>query len=99
MTDKSTQTKGFDVVDGTDQVDGLRIEMSKLEEYLRQIVIWVRIVFIAIVILGLAGLMFYNLISPPDKDVPQEYIDRFANTLSIAALNLPIPGPNNTWKI
>ena len=41
MKEKSTQTKGFDEVEGGEQVDCLRFQICKLDDYVRQIVFWV----------------------------------------------------------
>ncbi len=69
-----------------DQVDGVRDEVAKMEGYLRQGIIWLRSLIIAIISLILVVIIVFNFFAPKEKDVPQQVIDTLQSVLNLGTL-------------
>ena len=65
-----------------DQLDGIQKSVSEIEEFLKKVVMWGRIVIIAVLALSLILILIFNFFAPTEKDVSQEVIDRLLNTLT-----------------
>ena len=60
----------------TDEVDGFRIDVSKVEGYLKQLILWIRILITAILVLSLVTIVVWNFFGPSNKDVSGRVIDK-----------------------
>ena len=81
-----------------DQVDGIREHVGKLEEYLKKLVIWVRILIVCVIAISLFGIVVYNFFAPPEKDISQQVINKLLGALNgpefqaiLATLNSSVP--------
>ena len=54
---------------GRDDVDGFHLDMAKVEGYLKQLVLWVRILIMTILVISLASIAVWNFFAPAHKDV------------------------------
>ena len=52
---------------GTDEVDGFRLDVRKVEGYLKQIKLWVRVLMVSILVLTLGTVMIWNFFAPPQR--------------------------------
>ena len=74
--------EGCERVLGRDEVDGFRIDVTKVNVYLMQIILWVRVLIATVLILTLGTVMLWNFFAPTTKDVS----DRVSNNL-LSAIN------------
>ena len=74
---------------GRDEVDGFRLDVTKVEVYLKQIILWVRILMVSVLVLTLGTVMLWNFFAPTTKDVSDRVITnqlKAINSQNIAAL-------------
>ena len=84
---------------GADRVDWFKIELAQVQAYLKQIVMWIRILIMRILVLSLISIVVWNLFAPPHRDVPDGVIDNILkalNTQSFGALSAISSAPNGT---
>ena len=62
---------------GRDEVDGFKLDVPKVEVYLKQIILWIRVLMVTILVLTLGTVMLWNFFPPTTKDVS----DRVRNIL------------------
>ena len=62
---------------GRDEVDGFRIDVTKVNVYLKQIILWVRVLIVTVLILTLGMVLLWNFFAPTTNDVS----DRVNNNL------------------
>ena len=67
---------------GRDEVDGFRIDVSKLERYLKQLILWIRILITAILVLSLVTIVVWNFFAPSNKDVSDRVRDKLLNAIN-----------------
>ena len=62
---------------GRDEGDGFKLDGAKVEVYLKQIILWVRVLMMSVLVLTLGTVMLWNFFAPTSKDVS----DRVFNNL------------------
>ena len=62
---------------GRDEVDGFKLDVAKVEVYLKQIILWIRVLMVSVLVLTLGTVMLWNFFAPTIKDVS----DRVTNNL------------------
>ena len=67
---------------GIDKVDGFKIELGQVEAYLKQIVMWIRILIMSVLALSLISIVVRILFAPLHRDVPDGLIDNIRNALN-----------------
>ena len=67
---------------GRDEVDGFRIDVTKVNVYLKQIILWVRVLIATVLILTLGTVMLWNFFAPTTKDVSHRVINNILNALN-----------------
>ena len=67
---------------GSDEVDGFRIDVTKVNVYLKQIIMWVRVLIATVLILTLATVMLWNFFAPTTKDVSDRVITTLLNAIN-----------------
>ena len=67
---------------GSDEVDGFRIDVTKVNVYLKQIILWVRVLIVTVLILTLGTVMLWNFFAPTTKDVSDRVINNILNALN-----------------
>ena len=67
---------------GRDEVDGFRLDMAKVEGYLKQLVLWVRILIMTILVISLVSIADWNFFAPAQKDVSDRVIDMLKGALN-----------------
>ena len=67
---------------GRDEVDGFRIDVTKVNVYLKQIILWVRVLIATVLILTLGTVMLWNFFAPTTKDVSDRVINNILNALN-----------------
>ena len=83
-----------------DLSDGLVRSMSHIEDYLRKLFLWCRILLVCIVTLSLFGIFIYNFFSPTEKDISQNTINKLlqiVNAESLAIDNPPRVTNSSEW--
>ena len=65
-----------------DEVDGIHLEMSKIEGYLKQLVLWIRILIMTVLVISLVSIAVWNLFAPDQKDVSERVIDKLLTALN-----------------
>ena len=74
---------------GRDDGDRLRIDVTKLELYLKQLILWIRILISVVLVLSLVTIVVWNFDAPTSKDVSDRGIEKVlkaVNTENIAGL-------------
>ena len=82
-----------------DQIDGIKEQVGKVEEYLKTLIVWVRIFMVSLIVISLIGIVVYNFFAPSDKDVSQQVINNLLTALNGAefqAVLAPISNSNTT---
>ena len=64
------------------QVDGIREHVGKLEEYLKKLVVWIRVLIVCVIAISLFGIVVYNYFAPPEKDISQQVINKLLGALN-----------------
>ena len=67
---------------GRDEVDGFRIYVSKVNVYLKQIILWVRVLIVTVLILTLGTVMLWNFFAPTTKDVSERVINNMVHAIN-----------------
>ena len=67
---------------GRDEVDGFRIDVSMVEGYLKQLILWIRILITAILVFNLVTIVVWNFFAPTNKDVSNRVIDKLLNAIN-----------------
>ena len=67
---------------GRDEVDGFRLDVTKVNVYLKQIILWVRVLIATVLILTLGTVMLWNFFAPTTKDVSDRVINNILNALN-----------------
>ena len=65
-----------------DHVAGIRQHIGKLEEYLKNLMVWLRILMVCLIMVSLIGIIVYNFFAPPEKDVSPVVINKLLGTLN-----------------
>jgi len=74
-----------------DLPDGLATSMSHIEEYLKKLFLWCRILLVCIVTLSLFGIFIYNFFSPTEKDISQNTINKLLQLVNAESLAIDNP--------
>ena len=53
-----------------DVPDGMKAIVTKMDSYLKQLLIWIRILVVRIISIILVDIMVYNFFAPSEKEVP-----------------------------
>ena len=61
---------------GRDEVDGLRVDLTKVEEYLKKLILWIRIMITVVLVFSLVTLIVWNFFAPSIKDVSERVIQK-----------------------
>ena len=72
-----------------DEVDGFRIDVSKVEVYLKQLILWIRIMLTVVLAFSIFTIVVCNFFAPTSKDVSDRVIDKLlsaVNSENIAGL-------------
>ena len=65
-----------EIMVATDEVDGFQFEMAKVEVYLKQLVLWVRILIWTILVISLVSIALWNFFAQANKDISDRVIDK-----------------------
>ena len=74
--------EGHERVFGMDELDGFRLDVTKVNIYLKQIILWVRVLIVSILVLTLGTVMLWNFFAPATKDVSDRVITNILNALN-----------------
>ena len=67
---------------GRDEVDGFKLDGAKVEVYLKQIILWIRVLMVSILILTLGTVMLWNFFAPTTKDVSDRVINNLLHAIN-----------------
>ena len=67
---------------GRDEADGCRIDVTKVNVYLKQIILWVRVLIGSVLVLTLGTVMLWNFFAPTTKDVSDRVISNLLNGIN-----------------
>ena len=67
---------------GRDEVDGFRIDVTKVNVYLKQIILWVRVLIVSVLVLTLGTVMLWNFFAPTTTDVSDRVITNLLNAIN-----------------
>ena len=67
---------------GRDEVDGFKIDMAKVEVYLKQLILWIRIIITVVLAFSLFTIFVCNFFAPTSKDVSDRVIDKLLSALN-----------------
>ena len=67
---------------GRDEVDGFRLDVGKVEVYLKQLIIWIRCLMLFILVLTLGTVMLWNFFAPTTKAVSDRVITNIFNAIN-----------------
>ena len=56
--------------------------MTKVNFYLKQIILWVRVLIVSVLVLTLGTVMLWNFFAPTTKDVSDRVINNILNALN-----------------
>ena len=56
--------------------------MSQIEGYLKQFVLWIRILIMTVLVISLGSIAVWNFIAPDQKDVSERVIDKLLTALN-----------------
>ena len=79
-----------------DQIDGIKEQVGKVEEYLKTLMVWVRIFMVSLIVISLIGIVVYNFFAPSDKDVSQQVINNLLTALNGAEFQGVLAPISNT---
>ena len=71
-----------------------RIDVTKVNVYLKQIILWVRVLIVSVLVLTLGTVMLWNFFAPTTKDVS----DRGSTNLVNAINSQNIAGLLSEWE-
>ena len=67
---------------GRDEVDGIQIDVTKVEAYLQKLILWIRILISVVLVLSLLTIVVWNFFAPAIKDVSDRAIDKLLNAVN-----------------
>ena len=67
---------------GRDEVDGIRIDVRKVEAYLKKLIHWIRMLISVVLVLSLVRIVVWNFFAPASKAVSDRVIDKLLNALN-----------------
>ena len=67
---------------GRDEVEGFRIDVTNVEGYLKQLILWIRILITAILVLSLVTIVVWNFFAPSNKEVSDRVIDKLLKAIN-----------------
>ena len=67
---------------GRDEVDGFRLDVTKVNVYLKQIILWVRVLIVSVLVLTLGTVMLWNFFAPTTKDLSDRVITNLLNAIN-----------------
>ena len=67
---------------GRDDVDGFRLDVTKVNVYLKQMILWDRVLIVTVLILTLGTVMLWNFFAPTTKDVSDRVITNLLNAIN-----------------
>ena len=73
---------------GRDEGDGFKLDVAKVEVYLKQIILWIRVLMVSVLVLTLGTVMLWNYFASNRKDIS----DRLSNNLLHAINSENLPG-------
>jgi len=76
----------FQLAEVGEQVDGVKEEMHKLEEFLRKSLEWARYLMAFFLVGVLFIVLVYNVFAPKEKDIPDHVIESIRKGLNLATL-------------
>ena len=56
--------------------------MAKVEDYLKQIILWIRVLMVSILVLTLGTFMLWNFFAPTSKDVSDRVINNLLHAIN-----------------
>ena len=65
-----------------DEVDGFRINERKVNVYLKQIILWIRVLMLSVLVLTLGTVMLWNFFAPTRKDVSDRVINNLLHAIN-----------------
>ena len=74
--------EGHERVLGRDEVDGFRLDVAKVDVYLKQIILWVRVLIVSVLVLTLGTVMLWNFFAPTTKDVSDRVSTNLLNEIN-----------------
>ena len=86
---ESENSRGASV--SLDIPDGVTQSITKIEDYLKKIFFWGRILLVSILALYLFGILIYNFFGPNEKDVSQKTINTILKVLNAEGLSIDTP--------
>ena len=82
-----------------DQIDGIKEQVGKVEEYLKTLMIWVRIFMVSLIVISLIGIVVYNFFAPSDMDVSQQVINNLLTAFNGAEFQAVLASVNTTGEV
>ena len=67
---------------GRDEVGVFRLDVTKVNVYLKQIILWVRVLIVTVLILTLGTVMLWNFFARTTKDVSDRVITNLLNAIN-----------------
>ena len=67
---------------GRDEIDGFRLDVTKVNVYLKQIILWVRVLIVSVLVLTLGTVMLWIFFPPTTKDVSDRVINNLLHALT-----------------
>ena len=65
-----------------DEVDGIHLDMTKIEWYLKQLILWILILIMKVLVISLVSIAVWNFLARPHKDVSGRVIDKLLSALN-----------------
>ena len=66
-----------------DMVDGFRLDVKNVEVYLKQFIVWIRIMVSVVLVLSLGTIFSWNFFAPTSKEVSDRVIVKFVNAIDL----------------
>ena len=76
----------FQLAEVGEQVDGVKAELHRLEEFLRKSLEWTRYLMAFFLVGVLFIVLVYNVFAPKEKDVPDHIIEAIRKEVNLASL-------------
>ena len=68
-----------------DEVDGFRLDVAKVEVYVKQLILWIRILITVVLLFSVVTSLLWNFVAPTIKEVSDRVIVQLLNSLSCSA--------------
>ena len=65
-----------------DEVDGIQLDMPKIEGYLKRLVLWIRILIMTVLVISFVSIGVLNFFAPASKDVSERVILKLLNAVN-----------------